>query len=83
MVCGYKCKSLLLYIQQHLTFVQVGFGIAGSLSDIFGRRPIILLGQAIVLIGAIVAATATSLTAVIAGMSDCHFMREIELIHHD
>lgn len=50
--------------------MQVGFGIAGSLSDIFGRRPIILLGQAIVLIGAIVAATATSLTAVIAGMSD-------------
>ena len=45
----------------------VGFSIAGRLSDIFGRRIIILVGQALTIIGGIVACTASSMNQVIAG----------------
>ncbi|KIW90511.1 uncharacterized protein Z519_09158 [Cladophialophora bantiana CBS 173.52] len=45
----------------------VSFSLAGSLSDIFGRRHVLLAGQSISLVGSIVAATAQSLGAVIGG----------------
>ncbi|EMD85392.1 hypothetical protein COCC4DRAFT_155556 [Bipolaris maydis ATCC 48331] len=45
----------------------VSFSVAGSFSDIFGRRWTILSGQVFCLIGAIVAATASSVTNIIAG----------------
>ncbi|CAM1503361.1 Fc.00g081370.m01.CDS01 [Cosmosporella sp. VM-42] len=45
----------------------VSFAIAGRLSDIFGRRYVILVGQVIAVCGAIVAATARSISALIAG----------------
>jgi predicted MFS family arabinose efflux permease len=38
-----------------------------KLSDIFGRKPIVLLGAAIFVVGSIVAATAHSMAALIAG----------------
>ncbi|KAF7560952.1 hypothetical protein G7046_g3200 [Stylonectria norvegica] len=45
----------------------ISFAIAGKLSDIFGRRYVILTGQALSIVGAIVAATAQSISALIAG----------------
>lgn len=45
----------------------VGFSIAGRLSDIFGRRPVILFGQLLTIIGGIVAATANTMNQLIAG----------------
>ncbi|RDL37977.1 uncharacterized protein BP5553_05410 [Venustampulla echinocandica] len=45
----------------------VGFSIAGRLSDIFGRRHVILFGQLLTIIGGIVAATANSMNQLIAG----------------
>jgi len=45
----------------------VGFSIAGRLSDIFGRRVVIMTGQAMTIVGAIVAATASTMNQVIAG----------------
>ncbi|KAF2112523.1 fungal trichothecene efflux pump [Lophiotrema nucula] len=45
----------------------VGFSIAGKISDVFGRRPVILVGQALTVIGGIVAATAQSMNQLIAG----------------
>lgn len=45
----------------------VGFSIAGRISDIFGRRPVILFGQCLTIIGGIVACTAKSMNQLIAG----------------
>ncbi|KAK5164808.1 uncharacterized protein LTR77_009472 [Saxophila tyrrhenica] len=45
----------------------VGFSIAGRLSDIFGRRPVILVGQALTVVGGIVACTANDMNQLIAG----------------
>lgn len=45
----------------------VGFTIAGRLSDIFGRRPVILFGQCLTIIGGIVACTANTMNQLIAG----------------
>ncbi|KAK3110940.1 hypothetical protein LTR53_014275, partial [Teratosphaeriaceae sp. CCFEE 6253] len=45
----------------------VGFSIAGRLSDIFGRRPVILFGQVLTIIGGIIACTAKSMNQLIAG----------------
>jgi len=45
----------------------VGFSIAGRLSDIFGRRPVILFGQALTILGGIVACTANTMNQLIAG----------------
>ncbi|KAH6666677.1 fungal trichothecene efflux pump [Halenospora varia] len=45
----------------------VGFSIAGRLSDIFGRRYVILFGQLLTIIGGIVACTAKSMNQLIAG----------------
>jgi MFS family permease len=45
----------------------VGFSIAGRLSDIFGRRYVILFGQSLTIIGGIVACTAKTMNALIAG----------------
>ncbi|KAH6676998.1 fungal trichothecene efflux pump [Plectosphaerella plurivora] len=42
------------------------FSLAGPLSDVFGRKSLILSGQAIALIGAIVGATAQSVASLIA-----------------
>lgn len=46
----------------------VAFAIAGQMSDYFGRRYILMLGQAFLIVGHIVAATANSLNQAIAGM---------------
>ena len=43
------------------------FSLAGRLSDIFGRRNVLLAGQLMTVIGAIVAATAKTMNQVIAG----------------
>ncbi|EED23098.1 efflux pump antibiotic resistance protein, putative [Talaromyces stipitatus ATCC 10500] len=45
----------------------VSFSIAGRLSDIFGRRYVLISGQALTLIGSIVGATAHKTTIVAAG----------------
>jgi MFS family permease len=45
----------------------VSFAIAGGFSDIFGRRYVLISGQVITLIGAIVGATAQKTTTVAAG----------------
>lgn len=45
----------------------VGFTIAGRLSDIFGRRYVILFGQLLTVLGGIIAATAHSMNQLIAG----------------
>ncbi|KAK7883497.1 hypothetical protein LTR67_011167 [Exophiala xenobiotica] len=45
----------------------VGFSIAGRLSDIFGRRYVILVGQLLTVVGAAVAASAHSMNQLIAG----------------
>jgi MFS family permease len=45
----------------------VTMSLGGGLSDIFGRRYVILAGQIFNLIGAIIAATAQKTTTVIAG----------------
>lgn len=45
----------------------LGFSIAGRLSDIFGRRYVILVGQALTIVGGIVACTAQSMNTLIAG----------------
>ena len=45
----------------------MGFSIAGRLSDIFGRRYVILFGQSLTIIGGIVACTAQTMNALIAG----------------
>ena len=45
----------------------IGFTIAGSLSDCFGRRYVILTGQIMTIIGGIVAATAQTMNQLIAG----------------
>lgn len=45
----------------------VGFTIAGRMSDIFGRRIVIMTGQAMTIVGAIVACTANSMNQLIAG----------------
>lgn len=45
----------------------VGFSVAGRLSDIFGRRYVILVGQLLTIIGGIIACTAHSMNQVIAG----------------
>lgn len=45
----------------------VGFSIAGRLSDIFGRRYVILFGQSMTIIGGIICCTAHSMNQLIAG----------------
>lgn len=45
----------------------VGFSIAGRLSDIFGRRYVILVGQLLTIVGSAVAASAHSMNQLIAG----------------
>lgn len=45
----------------------LGFSIAGRLSDIFGRRYVILVGQVLTIVGGIVACTANRMTQLIAG----------------
>lgn len=45
----------------------VGFSVAGRLSDIFGRRYVILFGQFLTVVGGIIAATANTMEQVIAG----------------
>lgn len=45
----------------------VGFSIAGRLSDIFGRRYVILVGQLLTVIGGIIACTADTMNQLIAG----------------
>ena len=45
----------------------VGFSVAGRLSDIFGRRYVTLAGQALTILGGVIAATAHSMNQVIAG----------------
>jgi len=45
----------------------VGFTVAGRISDIFGRRYVILFGQLLTIIGGIIAATANSMNQLIAG----------------
>ncbi|ORY18627.1 fungal trichothecene efflux pump [Clohesyomyces aquaticus] len=45
----------------------VGFTIAGRISDIFGRRHVILFGQFLTILGGIIAATANSMNQLIAG----------------
>ncbi|KAK5459896.1 hypothetical protein LTS15_004025 [Exophiala xenobiotica] len=45
----------------------VGFSIAGRLSDIFGRRYVILVGQLLTVVGAAAAASAHSMNQLIAG----------------
>ena len=45
----------------------VGFSIAGRLSDVFGRRYVILVGQALTVVGGIVACTANNMNQLIAG----------------
>ncbi|KAF2103653.1 MFS general substrate transporter [Rhizodiscina lignyota] len=45
----------------------VGFSIAGRLSDIFGRRYVILVGQFLTVVGGIIACTANSMNQLIAG----------------
>ncbi|EXJ54150.1 hypothetical protein A1O7_09487 [Cladophialophora yegresii CBS 114405] len=45
----------------------VGFSIAGRLSDVFGRRYVILVGQLLTIIGGAVACSAQSMNQLIAG----------------
>lgn len=45
----------------------VSFTIAGRLSDVFGRRHVILFGQSLTVIGAIVACTSNTMNQLIAG----------------
>ena len=45
----------------------VGFSVAGRLSDIFGRRYVILVGQFLTVVGGIIACTANTMNQVIAG----------------
>lgn len=45
----------------------VSFSIAGGLSDIFGRRYVLLSGQTIILVGAIVCAVAKTVLNIVAG----------------
>jgi MFS family permease len=45
----------------------VGFSVAGRLSDIFGRRYVILTGQVMTIIGGAVACSAKSMNQLIAG----------------
>ncbi|KAF2258090.1 MFS general substrate transporter [Lojkania enalia] len=45
----------------------VGFSVAGRVSDIFGRRVVILFGQFLTIVGGIIAATANSMDQLIAG----------------
>ncbi|OCL13971.1 MFS general substrate transporter [Glonium stellatum] len=45
----------------------VGFSIAGRISDIFGRRYVILFGQLLTIVGGIVAGTSKSMNQLIAG----------------
>jgi MFS family permease len=45
----------------------VGFSVAGKLSDIFGRRPVILFGQCLTIIGGIICCTSKTMNQLIAG----------------
>lgn len=45
----------------------VGFSVAGKLSDIFGRRPVILFGQFLTIIGGIICCTSKTMNQLIAG----------------
>jgi len=45
----------------------IGFSIAGRLSDVFGRRYVILVGQFLTVVGGAIACSATSMNALIAG----------------
>jgi MFS family permease len=47
----------------------VSFSVAGPLSDVFGRRNPILVGQVIIILGCIVASTAHSFANLIAGQA--------------
>ena len=46
----------------------VAFAVAGQLSDYLGRKQVVLTGQALLLIGHLVGATAQSLNQIIAAM---------------
>lgn len=46
----------------------VSFAVAGQLSDYFGRKDVIVVGQVVLLVGHLVAATAQSFSQIIAGM---------------
>lgn len=45
----------------------VGFSVAGKISDIFGRRPVILFGQFLTVVGGIVCCTSKTMNQLIAG----------------
>ena len=45
----------------------VGFSVAGKISDIFGRRPVILFGQFLTIIGGIICCTSQTMNQLIAG----------------
>jgi DHA1 family bicyclomycin/chloramphenicol resistance-like MFS transporter len=57
------------HLQLTITFFSIGFGLSqliyGPLSDRFGRRPILLLGLLLFIIGSALAAYAESITALI------------------
>lgn len=43
------------------------FAVAGQLSDVFGRRPLVLAGEALVTLGCIVASAAQDMPTLISG----------------
>lgn len=45
----------------------VGFSVAGKISDVFGRRPVILFGQGLTVIGGIICCTSETMNQLIAG----------------
>ncbi|KAL2833829.1 fungal trichothecene efflux pump [Aspergillus cavernicola] len=51
----------------------IGFALAGQLSDQFGRRWVLLGGQALLIIGYVIGATARDLNQCIAAMAICGF----------
>lgn len=72
--------SYVWAISANYTVVSITAPFVGRMSDIFGRRPLIILGNVLCCVGCIVSATAHSITSLVVGAVILGFGASLDLL---